>query len=553
MALTFSYDPSSLSNFHYILLTSFDSLFYFISNGSIKMNLLSQLSLILLIPLSIFAASKRIFNQDSAKVIISVLSFTILNAIWGSGINFINYIYATNLNSGVSPFTIRNILNFYTQNSFIHSLIGLWAIPNFLNFIAIFTIFAILFNKSLRTYQILAILTVISTFMFLTHIAEGVIISCLFGSFYIFKRDQHLRKAIISCLIGNMISIMIYYVLYKSRFFTSFTSPESILLALVITSIFLIFSLLIRTLLNKIPIFNPSLKTEEKIIMYVSLVSLIGLIFLTIVRIIHFYFIDYSTLIIRAATGEVFWYNYSLLGIKLFLSLFGIYKIYRNRQGRIKPIFVYTIFFSIIFGKLLTFVNSNFYTTQNQENRIIVFICIAITFILPPVLEEIKKKIDNLNNSKIRSGIKISFLFILINSSFLFVPLVIDTRYKYANSRYSLTEEEWDGIEVLENLYRSDPNISVFCVTERGQDYLCYAGFPNSIAHPQTPRNKTYQAFEDYCEIYLDSEKIYVLFLRMSDDVYFQTLSDELQNYLLDSPRYYATEGVLIIGPLTFN
>ncbi|RLI65187.1 MAG: hypothetical protein DRO88_05255, partial [Promethearchaeia archaeon] len=168
----------------------------------------------------------------------------------------------------------------------------------------------------------------------------------------------------------------------------------------------------------------------------------------------------------------------------------------------------------------------------------------------------IKEKINSINRPTIRFTAKALTIFVLVNSSFLFIPVAVDTRYKFCTSVYSLKDNEWDGIEQIENIISQNPyDTGIFCLTLRGSDYLLYAGSPEIIVHNKIAnRNKTLAEFQFYCENKFESNLIYVFILKFSDDPYYVSLKPDLRAFLEQNCSiYFENSGVKIIGPIDFG
>ncbi|MCF2141374.1 MAG: hypothetical protein K9W44_15050 [Candidatus Lokiarchaeota archaeon] len=600
--------PQNLNKFYYILENSFQSYFISISNGTIKGNMLAYLSLILFLPISVLAASMRVFPKKPYLQILTVFFFTILNAVWGSLINFINYYLVTGKLHEISYLAIIRVLNMNTENSFSFSLIGLWNIPNFTNITAIFLILAIIFNqnrnqnynsellshnyqhihnqtqqKNLSKYNQIFLITFMGTLMFLTHIAEAVIFSGIIAVYGIFNYKAERSWILqISFMISSVFSALFFIFLFLSSRFPLFSFSSHlfpILLAICLSFFALSLSFLCNVILNMIDHhISLTIKSEiqNKIIISISLSVIIYLLIAWGFRLYKFFNIDYYEQMNANYSynfGQVNWYDIALLGTKLFLALSAILIIANTSLKNLKKdsnnkstnenknfpeyfrFFVLMIFLAYIFGKIITWINFNLYKTTYFESRFVQFIVIPSAFLAPITIQYLKSKTDLISNQKIRSISKTLIIFFLINSTFLFIPIVVDTRYRFTQSVYALKDDEWEGIEQMDNIISQNPtNTGVFCLTLRGADYLLYTGSPEIIIHNQiSNRNKTLDEFQYYCQNVFKSDIIYVFILKFSDNPYYISLKQDLRMFLEQNCTvYFENSGTLIIGPISF-
>jgi hypothetical protein len=164
-----------------------------------------------------------------------------------------------------------------------------------------------------------------------------------------------------------------------------------------------------------------------------------------------------------------------------------------------------------------------------------------------------KRQIEKIKSYHTQLFVKLGLIFIIVNSTFLFIPIVIDTRHRYANSVYSLKVGEWEGLEHLEDLVRSNPQVGIYCLTERGEDYLPYTGSPDSLAYSLvSDGSKTYSDFKHNANLTFGSKDVYVFIINYSDERYLLSFKDDLLTFLSESPVYFKNDDSQIIGPLTF-
>jgi hypothetical protein len=556
-ALTLANSPEKLRRFFYLLQTAFDSFFYSISMSSIQQNLLTQLMLLVFFPLSVMAAAKRIFPGEPYKVVISVFFFTVLNAVWGSLLNLVNLLIAVEVNSSLTIIQAINYLNTYTQYSFIYSVMALWMIPNFVNLIAIFALIAFVFNKEISKSQLFVIVSILSSILYLTHIAEGVIIAALISSYYLIQKDKGRKNGgrpqaiLLAFLLSNGIALAIFYSTYLFGLFPSLFLSNNLYIALWVSFLGLSASLIIGEFLKNIHIVS---KEYVHLISIMIAILTLALFFISLSgRIVEFMNLNYDLEQIGWDSGRVEWYNYSLLGTKLVLALIAIIIISKNRESQKVNLFVYGLIFAIAFGNFLTFFNTTIYSSSYTEKRLSQFIGISIPFLIPFFFGEMKRQIEKIKSYHTQLFVKLGLIFIIVNSTFLFIPIVIDTRHRYANSVYSLKVGEWEGLEHLEDLVRSNPQVGIYCLTERGEDYLPYTGSPDSLAYSLvSDGSKTYSDFKHNANLTFGSKDVYVFIINYSDERYLLSFKDDLLTFLSESPVYFKNDDSQIIGPLTF-
>ncbi|WP_457557188.1 hypothetical protein [Candidatus Harpocratesius sp.] len=553
LAISLGFNPSTLSDFDYIIETAFESAFISISLDSIKMNMYALLSLNFFIPISVFTAAKRIFGKEKENyAMISTFFFTLLNPIWGGLLTLISYNYTRFIFPDLSFMSIIDRLNFFTQDSFLYSIIGLWTLPNFVDLVLLFFIVAFVLNKEVSLVNITFMMVFLSTLLFLIHIPEGIIFSGFLAvySFFFMKKNKKTKYILIGHIIGNIIAFFTFFLLDFLPIFPLFDLNLALKLGLLLPLCISTSAFLFIMIFHRFDFFKERILNHAIIGLSGIFIILFGIA--TVIKTIELFSIDYYQDPINTDTfSNVPWYNYSLLGLNLLLTLIAIFIVGYTKDKNIPRFLITSFYTSFFLGKLIEFINQNYYWTRYNEKRFVQFISMIGALLIPFVFEKLFLVMNKFKSIKIKIGLKVIVIFFVVISNFLFVPLVVYTRQNLANSHYSLSESEWEGIEQCENLVRMNPKVGFFALTERGKDYLVYTGNQEVIAHNQIDnRNKTLAEFKYYLTNNFETDYIYVLILYKSDREYFQSLGCDLRYFLNNSSVYFENLEVRIIGPI---
>jgi hypothetical protein len=548
-SLFLAQSPTSLPTLNYILETAFESCFLALSTGSIAQNLVIFLLLNLFLPITVFTAAKRVLSNHQEKLaVIVAFFFTSLNSVWGGGIALVKYILVKIANPNLSLIEMLNELNIFSQDGLLYSVIGLWNIPNWVNLAVIFFLLGLYKNDKVSQRDLFYITSFLYILLFLIHLPEGVIVSGILSIGFLFIQDESkkLRSCVLAGITASVFAIGAFYIIHILNFFPLFSFNLLLRISLFLSLGALIISLLGHNLSAK---FLPKLWREpNKVNRLLALITMFLFIF-ALIRKIQLMITpnDLGDLV----SGEVPWYNYSLLGINFTIALIGIFFYSKDEDGNVGGFLIYNFYIALIFGKIITLINKSIIYVHYFEDRLVQFYCISMAFFASLGLASISSQLTRSKYQSVSRILQVAFIAIIVGLNFSFGAVTVEARFLMANSQYSLRDSEWHGIEQYENLFWENPNIGTVVFTDRAYECLVYTGAKSILRYNYIPnRNKTLEEFNYYSHSKLSGEEFYVFILHLSDDPYYNSLKPNFQEYLQSLPVYFSNRGILILGPI---
>jgi hypothetical protein len=175
------------------------------------------------------------------------------------------------------------------------------------------------------------------------------------------------------------------------------------------------------------------------------------------------------------------WYFYPpILGVSGILAI--IYLLFSLTKEQSDPndvFFVYLIVFSLVFGRILSFVNINLFYTGYHERRISLFAITGVSLLAAKGL----RMISRIHISKKLLRIGICFI-VVMGSTTTF--LTLDFWNTYLNNATYLSEEEWAAQHYLYSFVQKHPDTIVYTVSDRTMWSLGFAS-PRLVVQTISP------------------------------------------------------------------
>jgi hypothetical protein len=477
--------PELYSAFPYFLAHLHESAFIILSNAPLTVVQTTLVLLNLTMPIAFYIMAKNYMEGIDARL-------PAISTIFYSTFSGFAWIYLARLKlEGVQGSTL-SILGMVNDKAFNGAMYlaqpFLWYVPLSTSFTILMVQFALLRKLKVNRRSFIALFALSTVASYLTHVTEAVIFSvflCVYA-FFSKSKDIRLDDAIIASIIGflslNSFYIGLQYLMGKPLGF-------SIILSLIAPTAILIFVYFYRKSsiqvklaksLSKL-ISEPLIKVVLYIVAYVYVLGLV--VWISGVPSFHTWAIN--------EIAPILWFQYPVfLGVIGILTIATLYYLLENVEAkRLLMPFIILIIFSFIFGKMMSFININFFWISYREGRLSSYYLLASTVLAPialvKALEGFKKR-DSMLKTAI-SALLISIIVLYgVQSSFMVV--------EYWSSRTDPSnlpaKEEFEALNILKKLYQNNPY--AFGLTLASGGMLTFAAPPYIDPIPQafyTARN----------------------------------------------------------------
>lgn len=343
----------------------------------------------------------------------------------------------------------------------------LWYTPLSVSFMLLMIQLTLLKKPNIREKDFIVIFSLFTIANFMVHVAGSVILS-LFLSFYaLFSKDKALRidDALKASIMGFTFLDFFYATL---EYVFNKTSGLPLLTILLICTTILIFTYIYRKLifqakLNKV---LSKLAIRSLVVMVLYLATFIYILGL-IVWIVGVPFRAWMV----AGIWLVPWFIYPVFfGVMGLLTLTSLYHLWQDPEKRklLMPLMA-LIMFSLIFGKMLTFININLFYTGYWEIRLKSYIYLASAVIAPIILVRFFEWIKYRNNIKrtLIATVVVSLVVVYgLQSTFVTLEYwnIIVSNDKIVMKLSS--QEEINAINFLTNILKKDKYAYIITLSE---------------------------------------------------------------------------------------
>jgi len=356
----------------------------------------------------------------------------------------------------------------------------LWYVPLSFSF-TIFIVQLMLLKKlDINQRQFMATFSLLLMASYMVHITEAVILS-LFLSFYAFfsrSRELRLDDALKASIIGFAFLSMLYTVLqYGFAVIMNFPLTTTLFLPMAILAFTYVFRRLVvrdklLRFLSKLAV-KPLIRTTLYAISYVYALGLL----LWIVGVPSFH----TWMVVDI--GSIPWFIYPvLLGVIGLLMLVSLhYLIQDSGKGWLLMPFIALIIFSFVFGKLLTFINLNFFYAGYWEKRLTAYFYLASAIIAPIAVVKFFERLHWISIKKTLATAIIVCLITIYGLQSMFIVL----EYWNTVSAYRPGQEEMNAVDFLASILHNEKYAYTVTLTGYSDHVLTFSAPPYKLTGRQ--------------------------------------------------------------------
>ena len=471
--------PELSIDISYLLAHLHESAFISISNAPVTFVQTALVTLNLMMPLAFYAMAKSYLeNVDARLPAISTMFYSTFSGF--------AWVYLAKLKlEGVSgsELSLLSMVNDKTYNGAMYlAQPCMWYVPLSASFTILIIQFMLLRKLDIGKKHFIALFSLLTVASYLTHVTEAVIFS-LFLSFYaLFSRSEDVRldDGVLATIVGFVLVDIFYAILpYVSEKSLSFSITT---LLLPTTILIIVYAYRRLTAQGKLAAFLSKLtvKLLMKPLLYITaFIYFLGLVvWIGSVPSFHTWAI--------IDVGSIPWFIYPVfLGIIGILTVVSIYYFLEDFEARklLMP-FVALIVFSLLFGRILTFVNVNFFYIGYWEKRFTSYFFLASAVIAPFVMVKAAENIKTYRN-KVKSTLVIAALISIVVTYGLQSFFMVAEYWNITSATYRPSEEELQAISFLSNVLQQDKYAYTITLTGRSYATLAFAAPPYQLSGMQ--------------------------------------------------------------------
>jgi hypothetical protein len=477
--------PELYSAFQYLLSHLHESAFITLSNASVTYIQTALVTLNLMMPLAFYVMAKSYLESIDTRL-------PTISTIFYSTFSGFAWIYLTKLKLegvGGSQLSLLSMVNDKADNGAMYvAQPFLWYVPLSVSFTILITQFMFLRKFDLNKRDFVALFSLLIVASYLTHVTEAVIFT-LFLCFYAFfsrNKDARIDDALLACIFGFVFLNAFYLILqYLFGISLGFFSLSLILPTLVSILVYVFRRTTVHgkvaACLHKLAV-RPLIKAVVYVTAFAYILGLV--VWIGGVPSFHTWAIN--------EVAPIVWFCYPVfLGVIGILTIASFYYLLEDTKAKeLLMLFIALIVFSFIFGKMMTFINVNFFWAGYREGRFSSYYLLASAILAPMALVKVLNGFNKKQGSLLKIVISASLISIItmcgIQSSFMVV--------EYWNSGASPsnlpTKEEFEALNILKKVHQNDPY--AFGLTLASDSMLTFAAPPYIGSTPQgfyTARN----------------------------------------------------------------
>ena len=477
--------PEVYSAFQYLLSHLHESAFITLSNASVTYIQTALVTLNLMMPLAFYVMAKSYLESiDRRLPAISTIFYSMF-----SGFAWI-YLAKLKLEGvGGSQLSLLSMVNDKADDGAMYlAQPFLWYVPLSVSFTILITQFMFLRKFDLNKRDFVALFSLLTVASYLTHVTEAVIFTLFLCFYAFFSRNKNARidDALLACIFG-FVFLSAFYMILQYLFGISLGfSSLSLILSTLVSILVYVFR---RTSVHgKVAAYLRKLAVRSliKAVVYVTAFAyILGLVvWISGVPSFHAWTIN--------EVAPIVWFCYPVfLGVIGILTIASFYYLLEDTKAKeLLMLIIALIVFSFIFGKMMTFINVNFFWVGYREGRFSSYYLLASAILAPMALVKVLNGFNKKQGSLLKIVISASLISIItmcgIQSSFM----VVEYWNSVASPSNLPTKEEFEALNILKKVYQNDPY--AFGLTLASDSMLTFAAPPYIGSTPQgfyTARN----------------------------------------------------------------
>jgi hypothetical protein len=532
--------PEVYTQYVYLLSHLHESAIISLANAPATLVQTGLVTLNFITPLAFYAMAKSTLqNIDKRLPAISTIFFSTFSGLGWTYLAKLKLDGSTgselNLLSLVNDKTYNNAL--YVPQQFI------WYVPVSVSFTIVIVEFLLLRKLEIGKKSFLLIFSVLTVASCLTHVTEAVLFSFFLCFFAVLSRFKTLRidDALLGSIIGFAFLDGFYAVL---QFPLGKSSGFSVTIPLLITSVLVgVYSYRRLSSSGSKTAFWSKLKPRilgEVAIYGVTLLFLLG--FLTWSSVIPAFHTDALIFV-----GSIPWFFWPIiLGVVGLLSISSLHFFSEDfKVRRMTSLFVALIIFSLLFGRILTFINVNFTYTGYWEKRFTTYLLLACSILAPITFVRLHDFLGRRLSGYSRKIVAALLIGVVVVSGIQSTFMVVEQWTLLTDQKNLPSEQELKALNTMQDFFLQDPH--AFALTLSSQAMLYFAAAPYT---PATTQNFYTASSPEIPLIFLRAHNLTHAYLYMAEND-FQLLriypNSWLARHLLpSSPIVYQSNKALV-------
>ena len=326
----------------------------------------------------------------------------------------------------------------------------------------------LLSKKEVPTFKFLALFSTVIAVLYLTHVAEAVIVVAFIALYAIISKSHSLklRDSILASLIGFVLAAVVYA--FFSQVTPRFILNTTLLASLLLPSFLLMLSLALNRYTPKLSL---KLNLKRPKFPLKTFAIAITVAYLTISLSLLYFTDSFHTWQVNDL-GVVPLFMYPLmLGVTGFLSVISLYHISKNTVNY-KPLKLFLIFTAFVFiaGVIVSLSNLYFFDVNFWEKRFVWLIKIPLALFAPiPVLlliGKLQKESLLRRRLKIIASVALIGTICLCGISTVFLNFEYWSLYTQKSDNY-LTSAQLDAVDNFKKILDNDPRAwAITCTSE---------------------------------------------------------------------------------------
>lgn len=464
--------PELYTQFVYFLSHLHESAFIHLANAPETIVQTGLVTLNFIMPFTFYAMAKSYLQGiDKRLPAISTVFFSTF-----SGLGWV-YLAKLKLDGSVgSELNLLSLVNDKTYNNALYvPQPFLWYVPLSVSFIIVMVEFLLLRKLEIGKKSFLLIFSLLTVTSCLTHVTEAVLFSFFLCFFAFFSRSKAFR--IDDALLGSIIGfafIDFFYAILEFPFDKA--SGFSVTIPLLITGVLAGVYLYRRLTFSRIKIAFLS-KLNTRILSKVAIVGVALLFFLGLLTwsaVIPVFHTDALIFV-----GSVPWFFWPIvLGVVGFLSILSLHFFSENLEIRQMIIlFVVLVIFSLLFGRILTFVNVNFNYVGYWEKRFTTYLLLGCCILAPIAFVKIYSSLGRRLKGCSRKIVAAFLIGIVVFSGIQSTFMVIEQWTLLTDQKNLPSEQELKALNAMQDFFQQDPQAFGLTLSSQAMLYFAAASY----------------------------------------------------------------------------
>jgi len=467
----------------YLLANLHESAFFFLSGSSLVSGQSALASLNFMLPFAFYVMVKRYLEGvDSRLPSLALLFWSLFTNSFG-GLSWVYFVYLKFTTTGQDYVQLLSSAADKTYNGTIYGILGLWYVPATVSIVLMVALICLMKQEEMARSKYISLFAVLTMALFLTHVAEAVVLALFLAVYGIVSKSRKLRieDSITSAIIGFLFAAMVYYLL--SSLTTRFIMSVSQLVAVAVPIIALLSSLLlrrgIRTRLPSIsraygPGINPLVKASVTMVFFVYIVAFLS--WALLLGSFHTSQVD--------ATGYVPWFMYPvMLGVNGLLAVLALYYVAGRKPYEGLGLLVAFMIVTFLLGRAVSITNNVYFDTGYWEKRFVWFIKIPLAALAPITVIFI---VDKLKGKNLRPLLKalaaVTIVGIIVSYGMPTTFLNLEYWNNISNdANRQPTQAQIEAVTALKGILATDPRAWVASATGTSSAVVTFAAPPDML------------------------------------------------------------------------